>query len=259
MPVDKKPLIELQNVGVYRAGRWLVRGVDLTVSAGEIVTIIGPNGSGKSTTAKTAIGVVEPDEGSVVRAQNLRVGYVPQKLSINQAMPLTVRRLLELSGGETPAAIEKVLDMVGVGMQVEAQVHILSGGEFQRVLFARALLGRPQFLVLDEPVDGVDFSGSLELYQLITRMRDETGCGVLLISHDLHVVMAQTDSVICLNSNVCCRGTPELVAENPEYLKLFGQRAAQGLAVYKHHHDHDHLSGEGVDQTSIDHSGCDHD
>jgi len=259
MPINTKPLVTLQNIGVCRAGRWLVRGIDLTVSAGEIVTIIGPNGSGKSTTAKTVIGVIEPDEGRVVRAENLRVGYVPQKLSINRAMPLTVRRFLKISDGQTPSAVEKVLDLVGVKKLANAQVHVLSGGEFQRVLFARALLGRPQLLVLDEPVDGVDFSGSLALYQLITKTRDETGCGVLLISHDLHVVMAQTDSVICLNSNVCCRGSPELVAENPEYLKLFGKGAAQDLAIYKHQHDHSHLSDKGVDQTGIDHSGCDHD
>ncbi len=259
MSNNVKPLVELQNVGVRRAGRWLVHGIDLAVDAGEIVTIIGPNGSGKSTTAKAVIGVIEPDEGQVRRAAGLRVGYVPQKLSINRAMPLTVRRLLELSGGNTSAAVEKTLDLVGMEMLADRQVHILSGGEFQRVLFARALLGRPQLLVLDEPVDGVDFVGSLALYQLITKIRDNTGCGVLLISHDLHVVMAQTDSVICLNSHVCCRGTPELVAENPEYLKLFGKGAAQDLAIYKHHHDHSHLPDGSVDQTGIDHSGCDHD
>ncbi len=266
LPVLQKneTLINLKGVGVYRAGRWLVRGVDLSVRAGEIVTIIGPNGSGKTTTAKMAIGVTRPDEGQVVRARNLRIGYVPQKLSINAAMPLTVRGLLMLSGKQNSSDIDETLDMVGVLRLANAQVHFLSGGEFQRVLFARALLGKPQLLVLDEPVDGVDFSGSLELYQLISKIRDTTGCGVLLISHDLHVVMAQTDTVICLNSHVCCRGTPELVAENPEYLKLFGKGAAQDLAIYKHHHDHTHLADGTVVHTSVEHTdegheGCDHD
>ncbi len=254
-----KTLVELANVGIYRSGRWLVRNIDLTVDAGEIVTIIGPNGSGKSTTAKAVIGVIEPDEGTVTRTKDLQIGYVPQKLAISPAMPLTVRRLLELSGGKKSAAIDNALDLVGVGQLVDRQVHVLSGGEFQRVLLARALLSQPQLLVLDEPVNGVDFSGSLALYQLITSIRDETGCGVLLISHDLHVVLAQTDSVICLNSHICCRGTPDLVAENPEYLKLFGKAAAENLAVYKHHHDHTHRSDGSIDQSAADHAGCDHD
>lgn len=263
-PLNSQPLVKLENVGVRRSERWLVRGIDLSINAGEIVTIIGPNGSGKSTAAKSAIGVIEPEEGSVIRLPGLRIGYVPQKLSINRAMPLTVRRLLELSGGGRSANVKQTLAMVGVSDLEERQVHVLSGGEFQRVLFARALLTQPQLLVLDEPVGGVDFSGSLELYQLINKIRDETGCGVLLISHDLHVVMAQTDSVICLNSHVCCRGTPELVAENPEYLKLFGKGAAQDLAIYKHHHDHTHLADgsiehSGTDHSGHDHSGCDHD
>ena len=254
------PLVTLKNAGVRRGGRWLIRGIDLSVGAGEIVTLIGPNGSGKSTTAKVAIGVIEPDEGQVVRSDRLRIGYVPQKLTINRAMPLSVRRLLELSGGKKSIEVENALDMVGVAKLADSQVHVLSGGEMQRVLFARALLGSPQLLVLDEPVDGVDFSGSLALYQLITKIRDETNCGVLLISHDLHVVMAQTDSVICLNSHVCCRGTPELVAENPEYLKLFGKGAAQDLAIYKHHHDHTHRAdGSVVHAHGNDQSECDHD
>ena len=257
--VAAQPLVELENVGIYRDGQWLVRGIDLRVSAGEIVTIIGPNGSGKSTTAKVAIRIMEPDEGRVVQAANLRVGYVPQKLTISNAMPLTVRRLLQLgSRSASLTGVTDALEMVGVGRLVDSQVHGLSGGEFQRVMFARALLGKPQLLVLDEPVEGVDFSGSLALYQLITKIRDETGCGVLLISHDLHVVMAQTDSVICLNSHVCCRGTPERVIENPEYLKLFGSGAARDLAVYKHHHDHTHLPDGSIDH-NIDHSECNHD
>ncbi len=226
MSKKTKSLVDLKNIGVRRGERWLIRGVDLSIAAGEIVTIVGPNGSGKSTTVKTAIGVIEPDEGVVVKANGLSIGYVPQKLTINRALPLTVQRLLSLSGGNNSDDVETVLNKVGVAHLANTQVHILSGGEFQRVLFARALLQKPELLVLDEPMDGVDFSGSLALYQLIKKVRDDTNCGVLLISHDLHVVMAQSDSVICLNSHVCCRGTPELVVENPEFLKLFGRDAA---------------------------------
>ena len=254
MLAENKILLDIRNVGVERNGRWLVRGVDLAVRVGEIVTIIGPNGSGKSTTAKSAIGVIKPDEGEVVRKHGLQIGYVPQKLSISPAMPLTVRRLLMLAGPQNATEIDKMLEVTGVLKLADEQVHFLSGGEFQRVLLARALLSKPQLLVLDEPVVGVDFSGSLELYQLITKIRDDTGCGVLLISHDLHVVMAQTDTVICLNAHVCCRGTPQLVAENPEYLKLFGKSAAQDLAIYTHHHDHTHRADGSVRHNNVHHN-----
>lgn len=255
-------LIDLRGVGIFRAGRWLIRNIDLSVNRGEIVTIIGPNGSGKSTTAKTAIGVLRPDEGEVVRAGDLRIGYVPQKLTIDAGMPLSVRRLLQLAGAGRGGDIDKTLQMVGGGDLTASQVHVLSGGEMQRVLLARALLGQPDLLVLDEPVAGVDFTGGLELYELISKIRDETACGVLMISHDLHVVMAQTDTVICLNSHVCCRGTPELVAENPEYQKLFGTTAAHGLAVYTHHHDHTHLADGRVvheDGSVCEEGECRHD
>lgn len=234
-------LVSLAGAGVRRSGRWLVRGVDLDVRRGEIVTLIGPNGSGKSTTAKTAIGVMKADEGSVRRQPNLRVGYVPQKLSIDWTLPLTVRRLMSLTGPLPKPEIAAALEAVGIAHLAGAEVQHLSGGEFQRALLARALARKPDLLVLDEPVQGVDFSGEVALYQLIRDIRDRTGCGILLISHDLHVVMADTDTVLCLNGHVCCRGTPQSVAASPEYQRLLGPGAARELAVYRHHHDHTHL------------------
>lgn len=239
---DAENLVEMKNAGVRRAGRWLVRGVDLTVRRGEIVTLIGPNGSGKSTTAKTAIGVLRPDEGKVERIPRLTVGYVPQKVSVDWTLPLTVERLMTLTGSLGRAETAAALDAVGVAHLAREQVQTLSGGEFQRALLARALARKPDLLVLDEPVQGVDFSGEIALYQLIRKIRDHTGCGVLLISHDLHVVMAETDTVICLNGHVCCRGTPENVLKSPEYMQLFGARAGETLAIYRHHHDHTHLA-----------------
>jgi zinc transport system ATP-binding protein len=235
-------LVQLEGAGVYRAGRWLVRGVDMTVRPGEIVTLIGPNGSGKSTTAKTAIGILKPQEGTVLRRPGLRVGYVPQKLAIDWTLPLTVGRLMRLTGAPTRAEIGTALDATGVAHLADAQVQNLSGGEFQRVLLARAMARKPDLLVLDEPVQGVDFSGEVALYDLIGKIRNDTGCGILLISHDLHVVMADTDTVICLNGHVCCRGTPQTVAASPEYLQLFGARAAETLGFYRHRHDHTHLA-----------------
>ncbi|WP_163272419.1 metal ABC transporter ATP-binding protein [Chelativorans alearense] len=258
---DAEPLVEMRNAGVRRGGRWLVRGVDLTVRRGEIVTLIGPNGSGKSTTVKAAIGVTAPDEGTVRRAPALRVGYVPQKVTIDWTLPLSVERLMRLTGPLERGEMEDALKAAGIAHLAGAAVQTLSGGEFQRALLARALVRKPDLLVLDEPVQGVDFSGEIALYQLIREIRDRTGCGILLISHDLHVVMAETDTVICLNGHVCCRGTPENVLKSPEYVRLFGARAGDTLAIYHHHHDHTHLPDGRVrlaDGTVTEHRAHDH-
>ena len=236
----KETLITLSNAGVKHGARTLVSGVDLTIARGEIVTLIGPNGSGKSTTAKLATGVLKPTMGSVTRKPGLRIGYVPQKLTIDWTLPLTVERLMTLTGRHAQADIEGALEAVGARRLLKAAVQELSGGEFQRVLFARAMIRKPDLLVLDEPVQGVDFSGEVALYELVRQIRDTTQSGILMISHDLHVVMAETDTVICLNGHVCCRGTPSAVKRSPEYLKLFGERAASTLAIYEHHHDHEH-------------------
>lgn len=238
---EAAPLVSLTGAGVSRNGRWLVRGVDFSVRPREIVTLIGPNGSGKSTSAKMAIGVIKADEGRVERKPGLTVGYVPQRLTVDWTMPLTVRRLMTLTSPLPTKEVEAALDAVGIAHLAGAEVQHLSGGEFQRALLARAMARKPDILVLDEPVQGVDFSGEIALYDLITSIRNTTGCGILLISHDLHVVMAETDTVICLNGHVCCRGTPAAVSQSPEYIRLFGAKAAQTLAVYSHDHDHTHL------------------
>lgn len=234
-------LVRLEQAGVMRAGRWLVRDVDLDVQRGEIVTLIGPNGSGKSTTARMALGIVAPSEGTAKRAVNLRIGYVPQKVSVDWTLPLTVDRFMTLTNPLSRAQKEAALDSTGIAHMAKAEVRNLSGGEFQRALLARAIARKPDLLVLDEPVQGVDFSGEIALYELIARIRDDMHCGILLISHDLHVVMAATDRVICLNGHVCCHGTPQAVAESAEYKQLFGARGAAQLAVYRHQHDHTHL------------------
>jgi zinc transport system ATP-binding protein len=236
-----EPLLQLSNAGVERAGRWLVRGVEFAVCAGEIVTMIGPNGSGKSTTAKMALGIVEPDEGGVIRRSGLVVGYVPQKVTIDWTLPLTVERFMRLTGKVAATEADEAMQATGVLHLRHEEVRTLSGGEFQRVMLARAIARKPDLLVLDEPVQGVDFAGEIDLYDLIRRIRDQLNCGVLLISHDLHVVMAATDRVICLNGHMCCQGTPTAVASSDEYKELFGARATSILAVYEHSHDHTHL------------------
>lgn len=234
-------LVHAEGIGVEGQDRWLVRGVDLTVRRGEIVTLIGPNGSGKSTTIKTLLGVLAPTEGTVTRAPGLKVGYLPQMLAIDWTLPLTVDRFLTLTAPVAKAARATALERVGIAHLARAELRFLSGGEFQRALLARAIVRAPDLLVLDEPAQGVDYSGEAMLYELIAQIRDETRCGVVLISHDLHVVMAATDTVICLNGHVCCSGTPASVAEDPVYRGLFGPRAAEALAVYRHDHDHVHL------------------
>lgn len=254
---ERAEIIKVVNAGVRREGRWLVRGVDMSIARGEIVTLIGPNGSGKSTTVKTALGILSPDEGTVWRAPKLRVGYVPQKVAMDRSLPMTVNRLLTLSARYSPDQLAATLAQVGISHLGNAQIHSLSGGEFQRALIARAIIGKPDLLVLDEPVQGVDFSGEVALYDLIGRIRDETGCGVLLISHDLHVVMARTDTVICLNGHVCCSGTPDVVTASSEYTALFGPRAAQTLAIYRHDHDHAHLP-DGTVRDASGHLHFDH-
>lgn len=236
-----EPLVRLDSAGIHRARRWLVRGVSMSVEEREIVTLIGPNGSGKSTTAKMALGILKPDEGSAIRRTGLRVAYVPQKLTVDWTLPLTVSRFMRLTAHVSEDEARSAMSSTGIFHLAKAEVRTLSGGEFQRVLLARAIARNPDLLVLDEPVQGVDFGGEIALYDLIKRIRDEMHCAILLISHDLHVVMAATDRVICLNGHICCSGTPKAVASSAEYKALFGARAASTLAVYEHHHDHTHL------------------
>jgi zinc transport system ATP-binding protein len=229
-----------RKIGVFRGGRWLIRNVDISIHRGEIVTLIGPNGGGKSTTAKALLGLLRIDEGAVERAAGLRTGYVPQRMLVDRTLPLSVSRMMTLTGHHSAAEVASALALVGIEHLADAPVQTLSGGEFQRALLARAIVRKPDLLVLDEPVQGVDFSGEIKLYRLISEIRRSLGCGVLLISHDLHIVMAETDTVVCLNRHVCCAGAPESVADSSEYQQLFGLQAADALAVYRHMHDHEH-------------------
>ena len=248
MDKAKDILVSLDNAGVFMSDKWLVRGVSLDVCRGEIVTLIGPNGSGKSTTAKMALGVINPSEGSAQFRRDIRVSYVPQKLSVVWTMPLTVKRFMALSRTANENEVQRALSSTGTEHLKNAQVRNLSGGEFQRVLLARAVVNTPELLVLDEPVQGVDFNGEIALYRLIEEIRGELDCGIILISHDLHVVMSSTNKVICLNGHVCCSGSPEAVASAPEFRTLFGDRAANELAFYKHNHDHEHLPDRTIQE-----------
>jgi zinc transport system ATP-binding protein len=233
-------LLEVRDLVVGFGGRNVLDGVSLGVRAAEIVTIVGPNGSGKSTLLRAILGAIAPRSGRVMRAERLRVGYVPQSLSVDRTLPMTVARFLSLPHRVAAAAAAEALIRAGVPGLGGAQMSALSGGQFQRVLLARAILGRPDILILDEPTAGLDQPGSAAFYRLIEALRTETGCAVLMVSHELHVVMAASDRVVCLNGHVCCEGRPEQVASAPEYRALFGTGTGGALALYRHDHDHVH-------------------
>ena len=239
MSLEKNILVKLNNVGIQQNDKWLVKGVSLEVEKGKIVTLIGPNGSGKSTTAKIALGIYKNIEGNVEKFTN-NVGYVPQKISIDWTLPLRVKDFMVLTDNIKNELIDEALSLTGVIHLKEKNLGNLSGGEFQRVLLARAISKKPELLVLDEPVQGVDFTGEIALYELIKKISEKLNCGILLISHDLHTVMSATDHVVCLNGHVCCSGSPKDVARNNEYKALFGEQASQTLSVYEHKHDHEH-------------------
>lgn len=242
-------LIQLNNCGILRNHKWLVRGVSLKVDRGQIVTLIGPNGSGKSTTAKMALGILRPDEGSNIVLNNLKISYVPQKLSIDWSLPLRVIDFMNLIEKHSQETLMDTLTLTGIKHLLHEDVRNLSGGEFQRLLMARAIAKEPEFLVLDEPVQGVDYAGEIALYQIIQDIRKTLHCGILLISHNLHVVMSQTNHVICLNGHICCSGEPQSIVKDPEYIKLFGENMDPTLAFYQHQHDHHHHPDGSVDHS----------
>ncbi len=248
-------LADAEGVDYYIGDRRIIESVSAQIHQREILTLIGPNGSGKTTFIRLLLGLIEPSSGTVKRKIGLKIGYVPQKLQIEASLPLTVARFLQFGVSRGPnrkhGMRAAVLKEVGAPNLMDNSIHDLSGGELQRVMLARALLRDPDLLVLDEPVQGVDVTGQAEIYDLISRIRDQRGCGIVMVSHDLHLVMASTDTVICLNHHVCCAGQPEAVARDPAFSDIFGAEVAAKLAIYHHHHDHIH----DADGRSVPHGG----
>lgn len=235
-----EPLISATGLVFKDGARLILDQVDIEVAPREIVTIVGPNGSGKTTLLRLMIGAMRPSAGRIEAHRALRIGYTPQRLALDRIMPLTVDRFLALGEAASAKRRDNVLETVGVPCLGEAQMIDLSGGELQRVLLARALLRRPNLLVLDEPTQGLDQPGEAAFYRLIETVRNETDCAILMVSHDLHVVMSAADRVVCLNGHICCQGAPVLVKDHPEYRRLFGRGTEGALALYRHEHDHHH-------------------
>lgn len=233
-------LIALENISLNFGQRKVLSDVSLALQPGRILTLLGPNGAGKSSLVRVVLGLIAPTCGKVQRPAHLRIGYVPQKIHLDVTLPLTVGRFMQLRPGVQQGDTLPALKRVQAAHLLGYPLQKLSGGEMQRVLLARALLNHPQLLVLDEPTQGVDVNGQVALYDLIDRLRLELNCGVMMVSHDLHLVMAKTDEVLCLNHHICCSGTPEAVAKHPEFISMFGSRGAEQLAIYRHQHNHRH-------------------
>lgn len=258
--MSNPPLISLKEISHRYDQQWMLENISLDLCSSEITTLIGPNGAGKSTLVRIILGLLNPSKGTISRRPALRIGYTPQHLRIDHTVPITVKRFLQLAGKPSSRDIDIALSQVDAKYTLHSAMQSLSGGEFQRVLLARTLLKKSDLLVLDEPAQGVDLAGQNALYQLIKDIRDEQGCAVLMVSHDLHLVMSATDHVICLNHHVCCSGHPDSVSEHPAYLEIFGKQAinteTDQLATYTHHHDHEHdIAGDVSHQHS---SSCEH-
>lgn len=233
-------LIEVKNLFVKYGSFNALSDVSFEIASREIVTIVGPNGSGKTSFIRAIIGAVTPNSGTIKLKPGIRFGYVPQRLNIDPTLPISVERFMRLTGNYKKDAYHQALLRVNAPEVMAKQMSELSGGQLQRVLLAKALLGSPELLILDEPTQGLDQPGAAAFYKQIEKLRNETGCAILMVGHDLHVVMSASDRVICLNGHVCCSGTPQAVAARPEYQKLFGNAADGALALYRHNHDHDH-------------------
>lgn len=248
------PLIELQHICVDFSHRRILDNISLVINKGKITTLIGPNGAGKSTLVKVLLGLQKPTEGKIKKQKKLKIGYVPQKLKLNDTLPLSVQRFLSLAGRFSTQELLEAVELVGAQNLLKSSMHNLSGGETQRILLARALLQRPDVLVLDEPAQGVDVQGQIELYDLINTVRVRFGCAVFMVSHDLHLVMAKTDEVICLQHHICCSGAPIDIKNHPNYLAMFGDRSREILAFYEHHHTHDLAEQPQAENTHICHN-----
>lgn len=235
-----KPLIQLKNISLTFGTQTVLEQINLAIFPNSITTIVGPNGGGKSSLLKVLLKLQPASSGEVIHQEGLKIGYVPQKFYLDPSIPLTVEKFLSLKRNATLQQCESSLELFNITHLRRQNMQKLSGGELQRVLLARAILDRPDLLVLDEPMQGVDITGQNELYQLLNKTRNWLNCTILMVSHDLNIVMANTDEVLCINRHICCAGTPEVVSNDPSFIHLFGDQFAKNVAVYTHKHNHHH-------------------
>ncbi len=242
MTKKQKIILNVNNIVKKFRNKKVLDEISFSIHEGEIVTIIGPNGGGKSTLAKIISGVVKQDSGTISFGKNINIGYMPQKLSINSSLPLDVEYFLRLQINTKVSDDElyTIVKQVGIQNILKNSMHEVSGGENQRIMLARALLGKPNLLILDEPEQNVDVNGQAEIYSLLNELNKKQNIAILLISHDLHFVMRSSHHVICLNHHICCEGMPNKLRLDKRYIDLFGSEFADNLAIYPHHHDHKH-------------------
>lgn len=244
--MDNK-LISIQDLNINFKESKILKNINFDIYPKQIITIIGPNGAGKSTLIKAILGFIQPNSGKITKHSNLKIGYVPQKISFSEQIPITVLKFLKLNNKDiTP--YDHINHQLNITSLLNKSIHQISGGELQRVLLAKALYSNPNLLILDEPTNNIDLNGQAEFYKLCTYLQQQLNCAILMASHDLHIVMSGTNSVICLNQHICCHGLPTMVSQNSEFIKLFGNHMAK-LAIYHHHHDHFHtLDGEIINE-----------
>lgn len=254
-----QPLIELKDINVKFAQKHALQNIDLRIYSNSIITIVGPNGGGKSTLLKVLLKLLPPTSGKVIYQKNVRIGYVPQKIHLDHSLPMTVEKFLSLKKGIKKQDISEALELLSISHLIHNSLQKLSGGEMQRVLLARAILNKPNLLVLDEPTQGVDINGQAELYQLINETQHKLNCAILMVSHDLHIVMADTNEVLCVNQHICCAGMPEIVSNDPKFIHFFGNQFAKNIALYTHQHNHHHdIHGDICCDNPASELKCDH-
>ena len=240
MSIENNILVKLNEVGIKQNDKWLVRGVSLEVKNNDFITIVGPNGAGKSVLLECLMGTFIPNSGSIKRKKNISMGYIPQNFNLEKSMPISVKRFLNLNKKFLQVNLDRAIEETGILSILNSNLATLSGGELQKVLLARSLLSNPELLILDEPAQNLDIKSQLNFYNLLNEIFENRNLSILMVSHDLHMVMASTRKVICLFNHICCSGEPQKVAKDPEFINLFGNDMAKMMSVYQHTHDHTH-------------------
>ena len=236
------PLLDVKKIFLEIDSKYILEDISFQVNSNQIITIIGPNGSGKTSLIKIIIGLINQTSGEVVKKNGLKIGYVPQKFVYNKNLPMSVARFVDYQNNSylNDQNISFIESLIDINKLFNKQVSSLSGGELQKVLLFRALLSFPDILILDEPTQGVDIQGQLNFYSILSKLRDKFNLSILIVSHDLHFVMKNTDIVICLNNHICCIGKPEEISQNEHFNKIFGENISNIISLYQHKHNHTH-------------------